>query len=128
MLLAELHDHPSNDLLVRLRFDGSFEFVSGEIAVVAASPEAEKAAAQWLARQFPDKHDKLSRAAIIESMLQAWWILQENKSFTELPPEEERRAGWRSALVERVLEIGWLDRNASRPARFSWIDPKPFLT
>src|SRR5262245_24624031 len=44
MLLAEVHNNPANDLLVRLHFDGSFEFTSTPFIVVSSNPEAEKAA------------------------------------------------------------------------------------
>ncbi|MGZ8899233.1 MAG: 20S proteasome subunit A/B [Limisphaerales bacterium] len=119
MLLAELHNDPANDLLVRLRFDGSFEFATTPVVVVSAHPESEKAAQNWLNEQLAGKTD---REQIIESLLQAWWILRENKSFAEqIPAEEERRKGWREATKDRVLEIGWLDRKLKRPARFVWL-------
>jgi hypothetical protein len=60
-------------------------------------------------------------------MLQAWWVLRENKPFTtEIPSEEARRNGWREATKERVLEIGWLDRKAQRQARFTWVSGNKF--
>jgi proteasome alpha subunit len=124
MLLAELHDHEPKDLLVRLHFDGSFEFVTTQVAVVAANPETEKAASTWLNEQI---QENTQRHEAIETMLQAWWILRENKSFTEIPSVDERRNGWRSALQESILEIGWLDRTSSRSARFSSIDPSSIL-
>jgi proteasome alpha subunit len=121
MLLAEVHDQAANDLLIRLHFDGSFEFLSGPIAVVAANPEAEKSAMAWLQAEFQEKSD---RAAVLESMLQAWWVLRENRSFENLPSLEERQAGWRSSLGDKILEIAWLERNSPRAARFSWINSK----
>jgi hypothetical protein len=52
-------------------------------------------------------------------LLQAWWRLAENKSFTEaLPDEAARRAGWREATKGKEIEIGWLARQSSRPARY----------
>lgn len=120
MLLAELHNNPANDLLVRLHFDGSFEFATGPFLVAASNPESEKAALQWLNQELAGS---INRDQIIETMLQAWWLLRENKSFTELPSAEERRQGWREATKDRVLEIGWLDRSTPRQAHFSWITP-----
>src|SRR5688572_20428133 len=99
MLLAELHNDAANDLLVRLRFDGSFEFATTPVVVVSAHPESEKAAQTWLNGQLAGNTD---REQIIETLLQAWWILRENKSFTEqIPAEEERRKGWREATKDR---------------------------
>jgi len=124
MLLAEMHNDPANDLMVRLHFDGSFEFLTGPFVVVAANPEPEKAALTWINQQLAGK---TAKEVVVETMLQAWWILRENKSFTEVPPEEERRNGWRDGIKERVLEIGWLDRNARRPARFLWLPARNFV-
>ena len=118
MLLAELHSDPANDLMVRLHFDGSFEFATKPAVVVGIHPESEKAAQIWLNEQLEGKTD---RQEVIDTLLQAWWILRENKSFTEIPPETERRKGWQEATKDRVLEIGWLDRKLKRPARFVWL-------
>jgi proteasome alpha subunit len=120
ILLAEVHSNPANDLMVRLHFDGSFEFASGPFVVVGANPESEKAALGWLNQELADKTD---RKEIIEKMLQAWWMVRENKSFTELPSEEDRRKGWRESMQNRVLEAGWLERASERQARFSWLSP-----
>src|SRR2546423_1737242 len=117
MLLAEIHNNPANDFMVRLHFDGSFEFLTGPFVVVASNPEPEKAALTWINQQL---EGKTARDEVIETMLQAWWMLRENKSFTEAPSEEERRNGWRNGIKDRVLEIGWLERNSPRAARFSW--------
>ncbi|HTG44636.1 MAG TPA: 20S proteasome subunit A/B [Verrucomicrobiae bacterium] len=122
MLLAEVHPNRNEDLMVRLHFDGSFEFVTGPFIVVGSNPESEKAAFTWLSQQLEGKVD---RAVIIETMLQAWWVLRENKSFAEIPSEGERRAGWRAAVQDRVLEIGWLERNSTRQARFTWLPFTP---
>jgi len=118
MLLAEVQANPAQDLIVRLRFDGSFEFATSPVVVVTSQAEPEAAAQAWLAQQLEGKTE---RTEIIEILLQAWWILREGKSFTELPAEPARRAGWRGALRDKVLEIGWLDRHSPRQAKFSWI-------
>src|SRR5688572_33022489 len=75
MLLAELHNNPENDLLVRLHFDGGFQFEPAPFVVVGSNPETEKAAQKWLNEQLAGKTD---RSEIIETMLQAWWVLREN--------------------------------------------------
>lgn len=116
MLLAEVAPQPAGDLLVRLHFDGSFEFLNSTVAVAANSPESEKAATEWLKQSV---NENSSRDETVERLLQAWWMLRENKSFTEAPSEEERRQGWREGVKERVVEIGWLGRDVRRPARYS---------
>ena len=123
MLLAELHNDPANDVLVRLHFDGSFEFATTPVVVVGAHPEPEKAAQAWLNEQLAGETD---REKIIDRLLQAWWVMRENKSFSELPSEGDRRNGSREATKDRVLEIGWLDRKLKRPARFVWLAGNKF--
>ena len=74
------------------------------------------AAQTWLTQALAGKTD---RREVADVLFQAWWCLQENKSFTENPPtEDERRAGWRTALNTKVAEIGWLARRSERSARF----------
>ncbi len=124
MLLAELHNSPENDLLVRLHFDGAFQFETGPFVVVGNNPESEKAAQAWLNQQLAGN---TNREEIIDTMLQASWMLRENKSFTEnIPSEEERRNGWRESTKDRLLEIGWLDRHSPRHARFTWLPAEKF--
>jgi hypothetical protein len=45
--------------------------------------------------------------------LEAWWRLIEGKEFSEEPPSD-----WRNSLKDKVVEIGWLDRNSHRQARY----------
>jgi hypothetical protein len=53
-------------------------------------------------------------------LLQAWWVLQEKKSFAaDASTEAERREGWRAAVRGRVVEVGWLERTSSRRSRFT---------
>jgi proteasome alpha subunit len=116
MLLAEISNAPETDLLVRLHYDGGFQFQSSRIIVAASPGTSEKAAQTWLNSNVPEGAQK---AEIVEWLLQAWWILHEGKSFTEnVPAETERKTGWRSAASERIVEMGWLARHAKRAARF----------
>jgi proteasome alpha subunit len=116
LLLAELGSEPSRDLFFRLHFDGSFQTQHGGAMVAAADPDAEAAARQWVDEAI---RNKTSRSEAADVLLQAWWRLSENKSFTEsLPGEEQRRAGWREAVGGKEIEIGWLAREGARPARY----------
>lgn len=119
LLLAEIGAQPEQDLLLRLHFDGGFQIQSKGVLVAASQVETEAAAQNWLTKNLAEKTD---RREVIEVLLQAWWCLVENKSFTEKPPsEEERRAGWRAALTGKVAEIGWLERESPRLARFQML-------
>ena len=95
------------------------------LVVVGAHPEPEKAATSWLVEQLAGK---TNREQIIDVLLQAWWVMRENKSFSEIPSEDERRKGWHETTKDRVLEIGWLDRNLKRPARFVWLAGDKFAS
>jgi proteasome alpha subunit len=115
LLLVEVAAEVAHDILVRLHFDGSFQYQPG-IAIAASAPEAEAAALGWLKEQLAGKTEK---AEIVDILLQTWWCLSENKSFTESPPSKaERRDGWRKAANGRVVEMGWLARQSPRLARY----------
>ncbi len=114
LVLAELGVTPEQDLLVRLHFDGGFQLGSKGVVVAAGKPEAEAAAQNWLIEVLAGKGN---RAEVVELLLQAWWCLNENKVVADTP-ESDRRAGWRSALENRVVEMGWLARYGPRQARY----------
>ncbi len=116
LLLAEIGTEPGKDVLLRLHFDGGFRFQSGGALVAASQPEPEKDAQAWLSREIGGKS---SRSEVADLLLQTWWCLTANKTFGEgIPPEAERRAGWREATRERVVELGWLARHGARAARY----------
>jgi len=116
LLLAEIGAEMEKDLLLRLHFDGAFQFQSGGVMVAASLPEPENAAKDWLARALAQK---TGRRDAVDLMLQAWWCLTEGKPFGEgIPGEADRQAGWRATTQGRVVEIGWLARKSPRPARY----------
>lgn len=116
LLLAEIGGGTEKDLLLRLHFDGAFQFQSGGVMIAASQPEPEAAAQAWLTRALEGQTD---RRTVVDLMLQAWWCLKENKSFSEaMPSEADRQAGWRSATKGRVVELGWLARKSARTARY----------
>ena len=90
-------------------------FRSG-VAVAASTPEAETAAKDWLTKTLAGQTD---RAAAADLLLQAWWVLTENKSFTDaLPPEAERREGWKKSVGGKTVETGWLRRSGPAASHF----------
>ena len=110
MLLVELGATPEADIVVRLHFDGAFQISTAAVTVAAAEPEREKAAQDWLNQSLAGSQD---RKSVVERCLEAWWRLIEGKDFSEEPP-----ADWRNSLKDKVVEIGWLERNSSRQARY----------
>lgn len=116
LLLAEIGTEPSKDLLLRLHFDGAFQFQNGGIMIAASQAELENEAKVWLEKMLKEQ---TSREAATDLLLQAWWCIKENKSFgADIPNEAARREGWRAATQGRVVEIGWLSRKTSRLARY----------
>ena len=116
LLLAEIGLEKEHDLLLRLHFDGSFQFQSGGVMVAASQPEAETSAQAWLAKAIAEK---TNRGEVADLMLQAWWCLKEGKPFSDaMPNETDRKAGWRAATQGRVVELGWLSRKSARPALY----------
>jgi hypothetical protein len=111
MLLVELGSSPDSDIVVRLHFDGAFQISTTQATVAAAEPEREKAAQDWLNEKIAGSQDKKS---VVERCLEAWWRLIEGKEFSEEPP-----SNWRNSLKDKVVEIGWLDRTATRHARYA---------
>jgi hypothetical protein len=110
MLLVELGTVVEADVVVRLHFDGAFQISTTRTTVAAAEPEREKAAQDWLNEKIADSQD---RKSVVARCLEAWWRLIEGKEFsTELPSD------WRDSLKDKVVEIGWLDRNTNRQARY----------
>ncbi len=116
LLLVELGNEPAKDLLFRLHFDGSFQMQIGGIVTAASTPEGEASAQKWLNENFKNVTD---RKQIAEVLMQAWWMLVENKHFDDkMPSEQERKAGWREVVKGRVVEVGWLAREGARAARY----------
>src|SRR5262245_28543157 len=72
LLLAEIGSEPAHDLLLRLHFDGAFQFQGGGAMVVASQPEPEAAAQNWLTQSLAGK---ANRGEVADLLLQAWWCL-----------------------------------------------------
>ncbi len=116
LLLAEIGSEPGRDLLLRLHFDGSFQFQSGGVLVAASQPESEAAANAWLRKSISTGSSRSEAASLLS---QAWWCLKEGKPFGDgMPNEADRKAGWRTATEGRVVELGWLARKSPRAARY----------
>lgn len=124
-VFAELGSDPSRDLLMRLRFDGSFSTSPGGVAVVSVNPEREAAATAWLTESLRGVTDPVAAARLL---LEGWWLMIAEKSFAEnLPPAAEREAGWRTSVAGKTLELGWLRRQGPRPARYETLDARSVL-
>jgi len=116
LVLAEVAAEPGQDLLVRLHFDGAYQYRSGGCLIAVSDPEREAGAVAWLTTALAGRN---SRHEAADLLLQTWWLLTQDKTFdANIPAESERQAGWRAATQNRVVEIGWLERRSSRPAHY----------
>src|SRR5215469_8062214 len=85
MLLTEIGPEPAKDLLLRLHFDGAFQFQNGGVVVAASTPETEASAKAWLEKMIAERNN---RKSVADLMLQAWWCVVENKPWgAEMPNE-----------------------------------------
>lgn len=125
-VFAELGDARSDDLLVRLRFDGGFTVQQGGVIVAAPSPEIESAAASWLAANLDSSAAPATAARLL---LEAWWLLSSGHDFNNAVPDPaEREAGWRAATRDAQLELGFLNRSTRRPVRYEVLAADRLLT
>ena len=116
LLLTEIGSSAEKDLLLRLHFDGAYQFQSGGVMVAASQPETEAATQAWLTKAI---EGRTARGEVADLMLQAWWRLMQDKPFdATLPNESERQTGWRELTKDRVVELGWLSRKSPRAALF----------
>src|SRR5947207_6232782 len=77
ILLAEVNREPELDLLMRLHFDGSFQFQTTDAVVLSTQLDAETAAQKWLNENI---RPGSSRKEAVDLLLQAWWMVSENKN------------------------------------------------
>src|SRR6201996_5645746 len=65
LVLAELGNEPEKDLLLRLHFDGAFQFQNGGVIVAASQQTTEADAQKWLAKMLSQKTDRKSAADLL---------------------------------------------------------------
>lgn len=107
-LLAEVGLTIAQDVLARVNFDGTHQFVAGGVAVAHADAQREQEAIQWLAAEVPAD---LALKDVIARARQAW----------------EKFGGVEGGLAGRVEEIGLLERRGTGRARYRTLDPQASL-
>ncbi|MGV3774212.1 MAG: 20S proteasome subunit A/B [Verrucomicrobiales bacterium] len=120
MLMAELGSAPEKDLVIRLHFDGSFEFKTHKVTVATSQPELETSVQEWLNAELQTASEI---PVIVEKLMQAWGSILQNKTLSETT-EESRREGWRKELKEnaRQVEIALLSRKQEQAAKYVPLD------
>jgi hypothetical protein len=107
-LLAEVGLTAAQDVIARVNFDGTHQFVTGGVAVAHAEHEREREAAQWLASEV---QGELSLKDVVARARQAW----------------EKFGGAEGGFTGRTEEIGLLERRGTARARYRTIDPQTLL-
>jgi proteasome alpha subunit len=107
-LLAEVGLTAAQDVIARVNYDGTHQFVTGGVAAAHADPDREREAAQWLAAET---QGELSLKDVIGRARQAW----------------EKFADVEGGLAGRTEEIALLERRGTARARYRAIDPQEML-
>jgi len=121
LLLAEVAEQPSQDVLVHVNFDGGFQIQHGGLQVAAAKPEQVSNATEWLKKNIEQKQSP-ERAALF--LLVAWDALVRNQP---LPESVDLAGGLPGACLEqlngKVVEAALLERHSSNAARYVPLGP-----
>src|SRR5208282_5229486 len=65
LVLAEIGSEPAKDLLLRLHFDGAFQFQNGGVMIAASQPETEAEAKAWLTKALTEKSERGAAADLM---------------------------------------------------------------
>lgn len=117
-VLAECGESPGQDVLVRLRFDGTPSFPGDGVAVACASPEPEAVAAQWL-QETLQPADTLNR--VITKCLAVWKAIVDDTlaKGIHVPKANTRE------IPGKTIEAALLDRERPPNHRFRLLDIAP---
>lgn len=113
-LFAELGSTPQDDVIARVSFDGRHRLETGRpgLALVAlADASGETAAEDWLASRAATANAPAALARTATTLLLS--LASSTDGFT--PPADDAPA---ALPPGRTLEVGFLDRSASTPARY----------
>lgn len=113
-ILAEVGTTPSQDVLVRVGYDGAQRHVTGGIAVAHTNSADETAATEWLAKGLSGDS---SLAQVMQHALLASRQLTTGKPFAA--PTDETAA----PQDGKVVEIALLDRRSPGRVRYRSLDP-----
>lgn len=110
-IFAELGAASSEDVLVRVHYDGNHHYETSGALLAHSDPKREEEAGVWLrANLKPD--DSLARVA--SAALTAWQALMDDKPFADLALPKEPLL----QLDGKTVEAALLDRKPSGPVRY----------
>lgn len=112
LLLAEVGDSPTQDMLVKVDFDGSFTFQSGGHIVMAADNASAAEAEAWVGTRLTAKSGVAEAATLA---LESWRRMVAGESLDDTAPDAKALQG---ALAGRVIEAALLRRTVVPIARY----------
>jgi proteasome alpha subunit len=116
-IFAELGETQTQDVLVRVHYDGHHHYETSGILVAAADRKQEEEAAAWL-RKVVKAEDSVSRAAGL--CLALWQAMADNKPLADLAAPEKTPVSISGKTVEAAL----LDRKAPGAVHYRELELK----
>jgi len=111
-LLAEVGATREQDVLARVRFDGSFELENGGVMVACAHSERERVAKQWLAQKLASDH---SLETARKCFLAAWVGIMDPRAVLVDGFEQALTSTEPCKLLDgKIVEVGLLRRSGPR--------------
>src|SRR5205085_2213274 len=110
-IFAELGAVPSEDILVRVHYDGNHHYETSGALLAHSEPKREEEPGSWL-RQSLKPTDSLAK--VISACLTAWQALMDDKPFADLPLPKEPSLQLDGKSVEAAL----LDRKSAGPVHY----------
>lgn len=117
-VFAEVGATPTDDVIARVNFDGSYRFQSHGVAVGHTNPADEAAAVEWLRGRL---NGSLTTKQLVQLALAAWRALTTGAAF--VAPDEGAVASQSLAIDDRVVEAAWLERRGDLRIRFRPLAP-----
>jgi proteasome alpha subunit len=116
-IFAELGEHPEQDVLVRLHYDGDHQYASSGVLVAHSESQPETEAAEWL-RKTLKPEDPLPRVAGL--CLTAWQALTNKQDFKALVAPDKPALQVSGKTVEAAL----LDRSLAGSVHYRSLELK----
>ncbi len=110
-IFAELGDAPSQDVLVRVHYDGNHHYESSGVLIAANDKKREDEASVWL-RQHLKADDSLQRAAGL--CLALWQGMADGKNIPEITAPEPLLL----SVPGKTVEVALLDRKSPGPVHY----------
>ncbi len=120
LILAEVGEDRGRDVLVRLHFDGAFEWPGGGGGGGGGPGVGGGGGGRG---GVGGGGGGGGRGEVVERLMQAWWVMTTGAGWSSAPSAgEERRAGWREAVRGREVEVGCLERRRAGAVCYAALD------